>query len=69
MIRVAEKSGNLEKSLVDLADINEKKLDRATKRLSVMIEPALLLFVGFIVAWLAISIISPIYKVTNSVYK
>ncbi|MDA3840406.1 MAG: type II secretion system F family protein [Patescibacteria group bacterium] len=69
MIRVAEKAGSLEETLEKLAQINEAKLDQATKRISVLIEPFLLIFVGLIVGWLAISIISPIYQITGSVYK
>lgn len=69
MIRVAEKAGTLEETLNNLAQINEKKLDQAIKRISVLIEPFLLLFVGLIVAWIAISIITPIYQITGSVYK
>ena len=69
MLRVAEKAGTLEQTLENIAVINERKLDYATKRLSVLIEPFLLIFVGLIVGWLAISIISPIYQITGSVYK
>ena len=69
MLRVAEKAGTLEETLENIATINESKLDQATKRIAVLIEPFLLIFVGLIVGWLAISIISPIYQITGSVYK
>ncbi len=69
MIRVAEKSGRLDETLENLANINEVKLDQSIKRISALIEPFLLIFVGIIVAWIAISIISPIYQITGSVYK
>lgn len=68
MIRVAEDSGRLEESLINLAEIHEKKIEQSTKRLSALMEPVLLLFVGLIVGWLAMSIISPLYQITSSVY-
>jgi len=68
MLRVAEKSGQLEEILLNLAKINENKLETSVKRLSELIEPLLLIVVGLVVAWIAISIISPIYEITGSVY-
>ena len=67
MIKVGEESGTLEESLMYLADFYEAEVDAATKSLSTVIEPALLIFIGLIVAFLALSIITPIYEITGNV--
>jgi type IV pilus assembly protein PilC len=65
MIRVGEESGKLEETLAYLADFYEKEVDDSLKTLSTYIEPALLMFIGLIVAFMALSIITPIYSITS----
>jgi type II secretory pathway component PulF len=67
MIRVGEKSGKLEESLLFLAHFYEVEVDNTTKSLSTAIEPILLIVIGLVVAFLALSIITPIYKITGNV--
>lgn len=67
MVRVGEESGNLESTLIYVADFYEGEVDVATKALSTTIEPVLLLCIGFLVGFLALSIISPIYNITGGV--
>ncbi|HLD62131.1 MAG TPA: type II secretion system F family protein [Patescibacteria group bacterium] len=66
MIRVGENTGNLDKSLIYLAEFYESDLDEKTKTLSSILEPLLLLIMGVIVAFVALSIITPIYQVTQT---
>lgn len=66
MIEVGDKTGTLEPNLFYLADFYESEVDELTKNLSVIIEPLLLLFMGGIVGFVAISIITPIYEITQS---
>lgn len=68
LLGVGEKSGNLEEELFNIADIYEKRVDTVTQRLAIVIEPLLLIVVGFIVGWLALAIISPIYQITGNIY-
>jgi len=63
MVRVGEESGNLENTLLYLADFYEKEVDSSTKSLSTAIEPILLLLIGAVVGFLALSIITPIYNI------
>jgi type IV pilus assembly protein PilC len=65
MIGVGEKSGRLDESLGYLAEYFEKEVDNTTKNLTTVLEPILLLVVGLIVGFIAISVISPIYQVTS----
>jgi len=67
MIGVGEQSGNLEDTLLYLANYYELEVDNSTKNLSTAIEPILLLFIGLIVGFLALSIITPIYNITGNI--
>lgn len=67
MIRVGERSGNLSEVLDYLADFYELEVDNTTKNLSTMLEPALLIMIGLVVGFVAISIINPIYELTSKV--
>ncbi|MCD4705247.1 type II secretion system F family protein [bacterium] len=67
MISVGEETGKLEESLLFLADFYELEADNTTKSLSTAIEPILLIFIGLVVAFLALSIITPIYQITGNI--
>ncbi len=67
MIGVGEKSGNLEENLAYLGDYFENEVDAVTKNLATVLEPVMLIFIGGVVAFVALSIISPIYQVTGSI--
>ncbi|OGC56119.1 hypothetical protein A2797_02030 [candidate division WWE3 bacterium RIFCSPHIGHO2_01_FULL_48_15] len=67
MVGVGEKSGNLEENLAYLGDYFEDEVDTIANNLAVILEPALLLFIGGVVAFVALSIISPIYSITGSI--
>lgn len=65
MIAVGERTGNLSETLVYLAGIFEQELNEKTKRLSSVIEPVMMLGMGIVVGFIAISIITPIYEITQ----
>ncbi|MDD4333097.1 MAG: type II secretion system F family protein [Patescibacteria group bacterium] len=67
MVRVGEESGKLEETLLYLADFYEMEVDNATKSLATAIEPLLLMFIGAVVLFLALSIITPIYSITSGI--
>ena len=67
MISVGEKTGKLDESLLYLADYFEDEVDTITKSFSTIFEPVMLLFIGLVVAFIALSIISPIYEFTGSI--
>lgn len=69
MIEVGEKTGNLEETLLYLADFFEDEVDDATRNISTLLEPVMLLVIGGLVAFVALAIISPIYSLTGSVGK
>lgn len=67
MIAVGEQTGTLEDVLAYLAEFYENELDLTLKNLSVIIEPALIIFIGVLVAGVALAIISPIYGFIGAV--
>ena len=69
MIKVGERSGNLEGSLFYLAEFYEIEVDNATKSLSTAIEPILLIFIGLAVGVMALSIVTPIYQITGNIQR
>ncbi len=67
IIKVGEESGTLSDSLQYCASIHEREVDSITKNLSTVLEPLLLISVGLMVGFLALSIITPIYSITGSI--
>lgn len=66
MIAVGENTGNLSDNLNYLAGYYEEEVDDFVKNLSSIIEPFLLLTMGVVVAFIAVSIMSPIYQITQT---
>ena len=66
MVLVGENTGKLDESILFLAEYYESELDEATKSLSNILEPIMLLVMGMIVAFVALAIITPIYKITET---
>jgi len=67
MVLVGEKTGTLEESFLYLSEFYEREVDSAVKSLSSLIEPLLLILVGFFVAFTALAIITPIYQITSGI--
>lgn len=67
MISVGESSGNLSESLLYLSDFYESEVTESTNNLSTVLEPLLMVVMGVVVGFVAISIITPIYEITSSV--
>lgn len=65
MIAIGEATGNLSETLVYLSDYYEAEVEEQTKNLSTIIEPVLMIFMGIIVGFIALSIVGPIYQVSQ----
>ncbi len=65
MVQVGETTGNLEENLVYVAEFYEGEVNESVSNLTTVIEPLLLLFMGALVGFVALSIITPIYKITQ----
>lgn len=66
MVSVGEATGNLSGTFAYLSDMYEEEIDDLTKNLTTLLEPILMIVMGLIVGFIAISIITPIYSITQS---
>jgi type IV pilus assembly protein PilC len=66
MFRVGEETGHLDTNLTEAADMYEDELDYRLKRLTALLEPAMIVFVGLIVGFIAVTLISSIYSLAGS---
>ena len=66
MISVGEKTGTMGKSLETLAAFYDEEADRTLKNLVGILEPALLLVMGFVVGGVALSVLLPIYQLVGN---
>ncbi|HBG81528.1 TPA: hypothetical protein DDW69_01665 [candidate division CPR2 bacterium] len=62
IIDVGEKTGTLDELLLDIANFYDEEVDNVLKNLTAIIEPVMLIIIGFGIGGLAISIITPIYQ-------
>ncbi|MBU2545440.1 type II secretion system F family protein [Patescibacteria group bacterium] len=67
MIAVGEETGETSSILAKLADFFEQEVNEATKNLSAVIEPILMLIIGAAVGFFAISMIQPMYSMMEGV--
>ncbi len=65
LIVISEKAGHLDEVLATVADFYASSIDSSIKSLVSLLEPALLLLMGSLVATIALSIILPIYQLTS----
>ncbi len=66
MFRVGEETGKIDSISLKLSEYFEQESDHMVKNLTVIIEPVILVILGIAVAFLVLSIILPIYKLTTS---
>lgn len=67
MIAVGEETGKLSGVLRQLATFYEEEVDNATKNLSSVLEPVIMVFLGAFIGFFAISMISPMYSLSGSI--
>ena len=67
MISVGETTGSLEEMLLEVANFHEEELDLYLSRVTMWVEPVLLLFIGSLVAMILIAMYLPIFHLAGAV--
>ncbi len=65
MTEVGEETGKTADVLTNLASFYEEEIDQMTKNLSSIIEPVLMVIIGIVVGFFAISMILPMYSIMD----
>lgn len=63
MVRVGEDTGTLDQQLEQAARFHEVELDYKIKRMTTLFEPAVIVFMGLIVGFVAVALISAMYGI------
>lgn len=66
VIHAGEQSGDLAGALFHVSELYEEEVEELTKNLTTLLEPLLMLGMGAVVGFIAISIIEPIYGITQN---
>lgn len=67
LVKIGEQTGKLDETLIKASEYFENEVDATVKTLSTAIEPIILVVLGIGVAFLVISILTPIYQITSSI--
>ena len=66
MMAIGEETGKLSEMLFRLAIFYESEVGQATKDMSTIIEPVLMIIIGVVVGFFAVSMMQPLYNVVGS---
>ena len=67
MIRMGESTGLLDSALNNVSYFYDREVSESIDRLKTMIEPAMTVVLGAIMAWIMLSVLGPIYETISSI--
>ncbi|MCL2075041.1 MAG: type II secretion system F family protein [Betaproteobacteria bacterium] len=67
MFAVGEATGALDRTLANVRHFYQREVEEAAKRAERLIEPVLTLMLGFLLGWIILAVIGPIYDVVANV--
>jgi len=67
MVEVGESTGSLQDMLTSLADFYDEEVETSVSRFVALIEPALLVIMGIVIAGLVLSLYMPLFRLTSVV--
>jgi len=65
LVGVGERAGQLDAKLTEVADFYDPEIDRTVRNLTTLLEPVLLMTMGLVVGFIALSVLLPIFKVIH----
>jgi general secretion pathway protein F len=65
IITTGQMSGNLEEGLINIADMYDGEVELATKTLTSLLEPLVLLFMGVVIAFIVLAVLLPITEINQ----
>jgi general secretion pathway protein F len=65
IISTSQVSGNLEEGLIDIADMYDGEVELATKTLTSLLEPVILLCMGAVVGFIVLAVLLPIFDINQ----
>lgn len=65
MLRVGETTGALDQALLNVSYFYDRDVKESIRRLQSMIEPALTVFLGLMLGWVMLSVLTPIYDIIS----
>ncbi len=67
MVQVGEDTGKLDKNLMEIVNFYQKEIKRDVDTFTALLEPILIIFLGICVAFLAVSVLSPLYSTLGTI--
>jgi len=67
MVKVGEATGALEEMLTNVADFYDEEIDQALARVVTLIEPAILVVMGGVIAGLLLSVYLPLFSLLSKI--
>ena len=67
MIQVGEETGKLDKNLMEIVNFYDNEVKQALDTFTALLEPVLIIFLGIVVALLAVSVIEPLYGALGTI--
>ncbi len=68
LVLVGEKTGTLSDNLIFLGRLYEEEIHDSMNKIAVMLEPVMMIVIGGLVGFVAVSIITPIYQITQNLH-
>lgn len=67
MVKVGESTGRIDESLLKVSEYFERDLDSKIKTLTTALEPIIIVFLGVVVGFLILAVITPIYSLISQI--
>ncbi len=64
---MGESTGRLDKALSNVSYFYDREVNESIERLKAMIEPAMTVVLGSIMAWIMLSVLGPIYETISKI--